>query len=134
MGKNKYIYYGILFYFLYIQIYGIISRVLTWPVLSMQWNVHLVLILPLLLIIVLSVLFYRLKEFPKIRLWFILLVIFLSVVITFFDIPNIYYMSAYSVYSFEEKSIITNYIQTCRAVNTIVFLAIAYFKYLKVQD
>lgn len=132
--KNKFIYYGILFYFLYNQTYSIISDILILPILSMQGNIHLIPILLSLVIILLSVLFYRITKFPKIRIWLILLVIFLSVVVSFFNIPAKFYLSGInSAYSTEKQSMITNYILTCKVINTIVFLAIAYFKYLTAE-
>lgn len=133
-NENKFIYYGILFYFLYTQIYKTISNVLISPILSMQWNTHLIPILLSLIIILLSVLFYRIEKFPKIRIWFVLLVVFLSIVVSFFNMPDKFYLSSSnSVYSTEKQSMITNYILICRVINTILFLAISYFKYLTVR-
>jgi hypothetical protein len=104
------------------------------PILSMQWNVNLILILLLLLIASLSILFYRIKTFPKIRIWFILLVASLSIVFSFFNIPDKFYLSGVnSGYDLETQSVIVNYILTCRVINTIIFLTISYLKYLKIQ-
>jgi hypothetical protein len=134
-NENKLIYYGILFYFLYIQIYKIISSVLVSPVLIMQWNIHLIIILLLLLIISLAVWFYMIKQFFKIKLWLILSVVFLSISLSLFNIPDKFYLSGgHSVlYSIDKQSMITNYVLICRVINTILFLAIAYFKYLKIE-
>ncbi len=133
-NENKLIYYGILFYFIYVQIYSIISEVLISPILSMQWNIHIIPILLSLVIILLSVLFCRAKRFPRIKIWVVLLVVLLSVMLGVFNIPAKFYLSASNpVYSIEEQSMITNYILICKTLNTIVLLAISYFKYLKIQ-
>ena len=134
-NENKSIYYGILFFFLYDKIYEIFSSIVISPILSMQWNIYLVPILLLLIIIMLSVIFYRIKEFPKIRIWHILLVVFLSTLISFFNIPGrFYFTGGNSVYSPETQYTILNYIRFCVAINMMVFLAISYFKYWKLQD
>jgi len=128
--KNRYIYYGILFYFLYTQIYTIISSLLISPILNMKWSIHLIPIIFSILIIVLSLGFYRIKQFPILKIWYILLVVLLSISVSFFNLPEIFYLSgSNSVYSLEQQSIITNYIFTCKLINTVVFLIITYFKY-----
>jgi hypothetical protein len=134
-NENKPIYYGILFYFLYIQIYKIISSVLISPVLIMQWNIHLIIVLLLLLVISLAVWFYTIKQFFKIKLWLIFSVIFLSISVSFLNIPDKFYLSGGNsvFYSIDKQSMIANYILICRVVNTIVFLTITYFKYLKIE-
>lgn len=133
-NENKFIFYGILFYFLYIQIYKIISSILISPILSMQWNIHLIPVLLSLIIILLSILFYRIKKFPKINFLFILLVVLLSILVSFFNIPNKFYLlGGDSVYSIEIQSVIINYILICGVINTTIFLTISYFKYLKIQ-
>jgi hypothetical protein len=132
-NENKFIYYGILFYFLYTQIYKTISSILISPILDMQWNINFIPIMLLLLIVLLSVWFYKIKLFPNIRIWFILLVVFFSILVSFLNIPNKFYLSSSSVYSIDKQSLITNYILTCRTINTIAVIAIAYFKYLKFQ-
>ena len=134
-NENKSIYYGILFYFLYTQIYSIIVNVLTLPILCMQWNIHIIPILFSLVIVLLSVLFCRAKRFPRIKIWVVLLVVLFSVMLKLFNIPAKFYLSCSNpVYSIEEQSMITNYILICKTLNTIVLLAISYFKYLKIQQ
>ena len=133
-NENKLIYYGILFYFIYVQIYNIISEVLISPILCMQWNIHIIPILLSLVIILLSFLFCRVKRFPRIKIWVVLLVVLLSVMLRLFNSPAKFYLSGSNpVYSIEEQSMITNYILICKTLNTIVLLAISYFKYLKIQ-
>jgi hypothetical protein len=104
--------------------------VLISPVLIMQWNIHLNIILLILFIISLAVWFYMIKQFFKIKLWFILLVVFLSISVSFFNIPDRFYLSGdnSAFYSIDKQSVITNYILVCRVINTIVFLSITYFK------
>lgn len=132
--ENKFIYYGILFYVVYTQIYVIISSVLISPFLILKWNIYVILTLLILPITLLSVMFYRIKKFPRIRLWFILLLIFLSTMLNFFEIPHILYLSsADSLYSLKEQYAIFDYILTCKAVNIIVFIVIAYYKYFRIQ-
>jgi len=131
-NNNKFIYYGILFYFLYIQIYSALASLLISPILIMQWNIHLIPLLLLLLIVLLSILFYRIKKFPKIRIWFILLVVFISTVVSFFNLPERFYLlGGNSLYSAKIQSSILDYILYCNVVNTVVFLSISYFKYVK---
>ena len=134
MKKNINIYYGILFYFIYIQIYQIVSKILISPILSMQCAIYLIPILLSLVVIILSVIFYRIKEFPKIRIWHLLLVFLLSTLITFFNIPGRFYLTGInSTYSAEMQSTIPTFIQIAGTINTVVFLVISYFKYWKLQ-
>ena len=135
MKKNKYIYYGILFYFLYIQIFNISSSLLITPILIFQFNIHLILILLFIYIVLLSFLFYRFEKFPKIKIWFIVLIVIVTTLISFFNIPEKFYLTdTYFLYVLEKKSMIMNYILICKTINTIVFLVIAYIKYLKLKE
>jgi len=135
MEKNKYIYYGILFYFLYLQIYGIISSLLISPILAMNLSIHLVLILPLLFVIILSIWFYKLDEqFPKIKGWFILLVVLFSMAVNFLNLPDRFLsFGDDSVYRNTDRAMIMSYITTCKAILLIAFISISYIKYLKAQ-
>ena len=135
MEKNKNIYYGILFYFLYLQIYGIISCLLILPILSMNLSIHLVLILPLLFVIILSIWFYKLDEqFPKIKGWFILLVVLFSMAVNFLNLPDRFLsFGDDSVYRNTDRAMIMSYITTCKAILLIAFITISYLKYLKAQ-
>jgi len=135
MEKNKNIYYGILFYFLYLQIYGIISSLLILPILSMNLSIHLVLILPLLFVIILSIWFYKLDEqFPKIKGWFILLVVLFSMAVNFLNLPDRFLsFGDDSVYRNTDRAMIMSYITTCKAILLIAFITISYLKYLKAQ-
>lgn len=133
-NENKYIYYGIVFYFLYIQLYSILAGLLISPILVMRWDIHLIPLFLLLFIALLSILFYRIKTFPTIRIWFILLVVCISTVVRFLNIPGRFYLlGGNSLYSTEIQSTILDYISYCSTLNTIVFLAISYFKYVKSQ-
>jgi hypothetical protein len=133
-NNNKFIYYGILFYFLYIQIYSALASLLISPILIMRWNIHLIPLLLLLLIVLLSILFYRIKKFPKIRIWFILLVVFISTIVSFLNLPERFYLlDGNSLYSAKIQSSILDYILYCKVVNTVVFLSISYFKYVKTK-
>ena len=133
-NENKFIYYGILFYFLYIQIYKTVSGALILPILIMQWNVFSIPILLTLIILLFAVWFYKKEKFPKIKLWFVLLVVLLSIAVSFFNIPERFYLSGNnSNYSVEQQYSITNYILTFKTINTLIFMVIVYFKYLKIQ-
>ena len=135
MEKTKHIYYGILFYFLYFQIYGIISSLLISPILAMNLSIHLVLILPLLFVIIFSIWFYKLDEqFPKIRGWFILLVVILSIAVNYLNLPYRFLtFGDDSVYRDTDRAMIMSYVSACKAIILIAFIAISYFKYLKAQ-
>jgi|BioPla2DNA2_1021312.scaffolds.fasta_scaffold66086_2 RsiW-degrading membrane proteinase PrsW (M82 family) len=133
-NENKLIYYGILFSYLYFQIYSITSKVLISPILYMQWNVHLVPILLSLIIMLLSVWFYKVKNFPKMKLWFIILIVLLSIFVSLFNIPNRFYLlGGNSIYSIKTQSTVINYILICGVINTSIFLVISYIKYLKLK-
>jgi hypothetical protein len=133
-NENKFIYYGILFYFLYTQIYKTISSILISPILIMQWNVIFIPILLILIILLFSVWLYKKEKFPKIKLWFVLSVLFLSITVSFFNIPDRFYLSGInSDYTIKQQYTITNYILTFKTINTLIFIAISYFKYLKYQ-
>lgn len=133
--ENRNLYYGIFFFFLYGQVYSILSRVLITPIWVMHWNIHFIGILLLSLIALMSVWFYRIKEFPKLNVWFILLVVVVSVAVNFFNFPDSFlFFDDSSVSRNEVRSLLINYITGSSTVNLIVFLAIAYSKYSKEKE
>lgn len=130
-SESKFIYYGILFYFLYSQIYNIISNVLILPILSMHWNIYLIPILLGVFIVILSLWFYRLKKFPKIKLWIILLIVSLSITTELFSwVP---YNISKESYINEEKSLILDFTLYCKTINTVIFIIITSLKYTKMK-
>lgn len=132
-NKNKLIYYGILFYYLYVNLYIIFSDILTVPIVILHWNSHLILAVKLLLIILFATVFFRTKKFPKIKLWHILVVIVLVTSITMFNIPHRFYMGPDSVYTSKERSVIMDYHYNYNVYNTILFIIIACLKYFRIQ-
>ena len=132
--RNKFIYYGILFNYLYIQIYYILSEVLILSVLIMRWDFHLIPLFLLLFVAIFSILFYRIKKFPIIRFWFIFIVVLLSTARSYFNLPyRLHLLGENTLYSTEIQSALLDYILYCRVTNTIVFLAITCFKYVKMK-
>jgi hypothetical protein len=129
-NKNQSLYYGILFYFLYIQIYNIISGVLIVPIVIMRWNVLFIPICLIALIILFSIWFYRKKQFSKIRVWYILLIFILTTVVNIICAPGFYLKGRDFEYR-EQMPIILNYTYYCMVIFTIVFLTVAYIKYSK---
>lgn len=132
-NKEKLIYYGILFHYLYNQIYYILSEGLILAVLGFQWNIHLIPILLVLFTAIFSILFYRIKKFPEIRFWFFFIVIVLSYARTYFNLPYKHLLGENSLYSEEMRFKILDYIYYCRTFNTVVFLMITCFKYVKMK-
>jgi hypothetical protein len=125
------IYFGILFSFLYLQMYKIISSLLITPILSMYLNIYLIPIILGIFIVLLSLWFYHLKVFPKIKIGIILLVICLSIIVKLFEwLP--YYISKCS-YTNEEKYLVLNLTSYCSTINTVAFIVLAYFKYIKMK-
>lgn len=129
--ENKSVYYGILFYFLYTQLYKVISHLLIAIVLTMQMNVVFIHIFILLLILSLSACFFCKKSFFSIRIWLIILLILSSVLISFFDIPNRFYLYNNLEYNEGERYLIMKYTLIYGFINTLLFLIIAYWKYKK---
>ena len=131
--ENKFIYFGILFYFVYSQLYKVISHLLVAIILTMRMNIVFIHVFVLLFILLLSSWFYFKKEFFSIKIWFIALLVLVSVSISFFDIPNRLYLYNNLEYSEVERHLIMNYTLIYGFINTLLFLVIAYYKYKKMS-
>ena len=129
--ENKFIYFGILFYFVYSQLYKVISHLLVAIILTTRMNIVFIHVFVLLFILLLSSWFYFKKEFFSIKIWFIALLVLVSVSISFFDIPNRLYLYNNLEYSEVERHLIMNYTLIYGFINTLLFLVIAYYKYKK---
>ena len=129
--ENKFIYFGILFYFVYSQLYKVISHLLVAIILTMRMNIVFIHVFVLLFILLLSSWFYFKKEFFSIKIWFIALLVLVSVSTSFFDIPNRLYLYNNLEYSEVERHLIMNYTLIYGFINTLLFLVIAYYKYKK---
>ena len=129
--ENKFVYFGILFYFVYSQLYKVISHLLVAIILTMRMNIVFIHVFVLLFILLLSSWFYFKKEFFSIKIWFIALLLLVSVSISFFDIPNRLYLYNNLEYSEVERHLIMNYTLIYGFINTLLFLVIAYYKYKK---
>ena len=129
--ENKFVYFGILFYFVYSQLYKVISHLLVAIILTMRMNIVFIHVFVLLFILLLSSWFYFKKEFFSIKIWFMALLVLVSVSISFFDIPNRLYLYNNLEYSEVERHLIMNYTLIYGFVNTLLFLVIAYYKYKK---
>lgn len=129
--ENKFVYFGILFYFVYSQLYKVISRFLVAIILTMGMNIVFIHVFVLLFILLLSSWFYLKKEFFSIKIWFIALLLLVSVSISFFDIPNRLHLYNNLEYSEVERHLIMNYTLIYGFINTLLFLVIAYYKYKK---
>lgn len=129
--ENKFVYFGILFYFVYSQLYKVISHLLVAIILTMRMNIVFIHVFVLLFILLLSSWFYLKKEFFSIKIWFIALLVLVSVSISFFDIPNRLYLYNNLEYSEVERHLIMNYTLIYGFVNTLLFLVIAFYKYKK---
>ena len=129
--ENKFVYFGILFYFVYSQLYTVISRFLVAIILTTRMNIVFIHVFVLLFILLLSSWFYFKKEFFSIKIWFIALLLLVSVSISYFDIPNRLYLYNNLEYSEVERHLIMNYTLIYGFINTLLFLVIAYYKYKK---
>lgn len=129
--ENKFVYFGILFYFVYSQLYKVISHLLVAIILTMRMNIVFIHVFVLLFILLLSSWFYFKKEFFSIKIWFIALLLLVSVSISYFDIPNRLYLYNNLEYSEVERHLIMNYTLIYGFINTLLFLVIAYYKYKK---
>lgn len=129
--ENKFIYFGILFYFVYSQLYKVISHLLVAIILTMRMNIVFIHVFVLLFILLLSSWFYFKKEFFSIKIWFFALLVLVSVSISYFDIPNRLYLYNNLEYSEVERHLIMNYTLIYGFINTLLFLVIAYYKYKK---
>jgi hypothetical protein len=115
----------------YSQLYKVISRFLVAIILTMGMNIVFIHVFVLLFILLLSSWFYLKKEFFSIKIWFIALLLLVSVSISFFDIPNRLHLYNNLEYSEVERHLIMNYTLIYGFINTLLFLVIAYYKYKK---
>lgn len=130
-NENLFIYYGILFLFLYLKVYLIISNLITSLILSLSGNIFIVPIILSLLILGLLVGFYKLKSFPKINLWVILIIIALLPIGNSIFLPSAYYEGGNSLYNEEERKMIASFITYCSTINYLGIIIISYLKYYR---
>lgn len=133
MGRNNFnIYYGIVFCFLYIQVYRIISSLFISPMLALHWNIYIILTCLILLIVAFSVWFYTIKQFPSVKIWITLLVVAALILLEIFGLPEVYYLrGGGSYYAIKEQLLISNSIALCRTINTIILIVISFIRYVK---
>jgi uncharacterized membrane protein (UPF0182 family) len=115
---------------MYIQTYEIIGRALITPIFIMRWNVHFIPLCLIALITLFSVWFYRKKQFSKIRLWYILLILIFMTIVNIICIPE-FYVATNEEYN-KQIPMIHKYINYCRVIFTLIFIVIAYIKYFKI--
>ncbi len=130
-NENLFIYYGILFFFLYLRVYLIISNIITSLILILNWNIFIIPISLSLLILGLFVGFYKLKSFPKINLWIILIIMALAVIGNGIFLPSVHYNGTYSVYNEEERKMISSFIRCFHDISTTGIIIISYLKYYR---
>jgi hypothetical protein len=130
-NETNSIYYGILFYWLYTTIISMTEDVIILPIIIIKWNIYLIPIILSMLLMSLSIWFYKKKQFPNVKLWFLLVVFILSTLMFKFDVPNRFFSNGVSEYSDSEELMIVNTRSYFIGINTLIFLAIAYFKYWK---
>ncbi len=131
--ENQFIYYGIVFLFLYLKVYSIISNALTCLILGLKGNIFIIPIVLGLLILSLFIVFYRLKSFPKIKLWIILVMVALLIITNLFLIPSTYYAGGYSIYNEDQRIMIALFITYCNAINTGVIIIVSIIKYFRMN-
>jgi len=127
--KNVSFYQGILFYFLYLHLYYIVSNLIAGLLLSQQSNIYLLAVLLPLLAIGLLFLFYYLKKNITIRWWMLLVILFLHLAITFLSVPGRYYIGMDSIYSIDDRAVIRNTIYLCQSAFLLGIVTISYIKY-----
>jgi hypothetical protein len=130
MEKNINFYYGILFYILFLKGYKILCDLITSLLLALKANIYLIPILLLLITTGLLLLFIYMKKLPPLKLWILLIILILSVFISFLNLPGKYYMGTDSFYTAEQQSTILNLIYLSKGVFTLGVIVISYFKYL----
>ncbi len=131
--EHRFIYYGIIFLFLYLKIYSIIGSWLACLILSLKGSIFLIPIGLGILIIGLITIFCTFKSFPKLRLWVILIVILLLIITNILFIPSKYYLGGHSLYTLEERTLITSFILYSDVVNTVLIILVSCIKYFKAQ-
>jgi hypothetical protein len=81
-----------------------------------------------------SVWFYRINQFPPIKIWLILLIFLIPIFIKLIGFPELYFLRGEnSYYTIKEQSLISNFMLISSSINTIIFIVISYIKYLKIQ-
>lgn len=127
--ENQSVYYGIIFMFLYLKTYSILSNVFTCLILVLKCNI---LAIPFVLGVIITgllVLFWKLQSFPTIKLWMILTIIVLLIISNTFLVPSTFYEGTNSIYSLEQRSLIGSFITYSNAFNVIGLIVISYIKY-----
>ena len=130
-SENSFIYYGIIFLFLYSKVYLIISKIITSLILILNWNIYILPISLNLLTLGLFVGFYKLKSFPKINLWIILIIIALLTIVNSFFSPLTYYDGVNSLYNKDERLMISEFISISNTINAVGIIVISYIKYYR---
>lgn|GEM_PF-5420518 len=133
MTKDTSFCYGIIFYFITIQIYNIVCDLISSLLLGFNEKIIFIPISLILVVVCFLLCFIKMNKFRDIKIWKILLVVLLSFILKFFNLPGRYYMTTSSFYTIEQQSIITLLIFSSKALINIGIIVIAYFQYVRIK-
>ncbi len=125
MQQNSNIYYGILFYFVYIRLFQIVTDLIVMPVFCFNLNVTIIPIALTLMILLFNFVYLKMKKFPRLLIWIVLILVY-SVVKLLFNIPTRFYP-----YSDSEKAWAIQSIYICTGIHTFVFVVLSCIKFIK---
>ncbi len=119
-------YRGVIFYFICIIVYSIISDLLIYIVLKFQISIYFITISLFLLVFLISFVFYNINKIPRINIWYVFLIITASFIIDL--LPNKYFSLVYSADRNEKIAFIMNNIFLFQKLNTFILIFISFKK------
>ncbi|MDR2834982.1 MAG: hypothetical protein LBV69_02095 [Bacteroidales bacterium] len=131
--KNKYIYYGIVFLFLYRLIFQTICRLIHLLILYLHWDILVLPITLLVIVLVFSFLFAKIKSFPSISIWCFMLIFAIS---GFILILNPFSSELYKTVkcSIVNQTEVNLFINAIEELNLFAIVIISFFKYRSIKE
>jgi hypothetical protein len=135
--KNKYIYYGIVFLLLYRLIFQTICWLIHLLILYFNWDMFVLPTTLLVIILVFSFLFAKIKSFPSISIWCFMLIF--AITIFTLILNHIFGTELYELYKKEKFSIVNQtlvnvFIRGSEELSLFAIIIISFFKYRSIKE
>ena len=130
---KKNIYYGIIFLFLYRMIFQISEKLVSSMILSIGGNIYVAFSLLCILSLVMIFVFICIKQFPRMNIAFICLIVFLLLALTGLNMPTRFLISEKEFYSTKEQGMFITLSGVAYAFNYWSMVIIACIRYFRMQ-
>lgn len=130
--QKKYIFYGVVLFFLTSLLKDIIHSITELIICYLNFNIQLIPFISIIFCAVIIIVIFKIKAFPKLNLWLLLLPIIISLLTNLF-LSKIY-TECIKQYTSLEVGMNYSYIKGINYIFTLTFSIVAYIKYKKIKE